>query len=86
MSDDRHRVGTIYSCDARNFGADRRLCPVHQQAEPMLTLIKDVLDYLDRLANHHTTSVNEFLDETGFTARAAEIVRACREPLAKERA
>lgn len=35
----RHRPGTIYSCDARCFGADLRLCPIHQHAPGALRTI-----------------------------------------------
>lgn len=36
---ERHRPGTVYSCDARRFGADLRLCPVHQHAPGALRTI-----------------------------------------------
>jgi hypothetical protein len=31
----RHKPGTVYACDARNFGADRRLCTLHEAAPEM---------------------------------------------------
>src|ERR1044071_2840467 len=41
---------------------------IHEQAGAMLKLLQDTIDYFDRLHNHKTTSVNTFIDETGFSA------------------
>jgi hypothetical protein len=37
---ERHKPGTAYSCDARNFGADERLCRLHSAAGQLLDALR----------------------------------------------
>jgi len=42
----RHRVGTVYACDARNYGADKRLCPLHMAAEDMASMLRYAVEQI----------------------------------------
>lgn len=44
-------------------------------APRMLTLLCEMMQYLDRLQDHRHTSVNDMIDETGFSAQASAILR-----------
>src|SRR5262245_25628665 len=39
MRTERHKPGTAYVCDARRFGGDRQLCPLHEAAEDLLEVV-----------------------------------------------
>ena len=39
MKQNRHKPGTVFVCDARVFGGDFRLCPLHQHAPGALRTI-----------------------------------------------
>ena len=59
----RHRPGTAYSCDARHFGADKRLCPMHKAAPDALRTILELaearsMSAADRIAAIHFAAKN----------------------------
>jgi hypothetical protein len=43
----RHKPGTVYACDARRYGADQNLCPLHREAEAMRDLIAQLVTAVD---------------------------------------
>lgn len=45
-------------------------------AETCVEFLKEMLATLDDIDNHKQTSLNEFIQMTGFTARAKALVRA----------
>jgi hypothetical protein len=64
--DGRHRPGTLFVCDARRFGGDQHLCPLHAAAESMAV----VLDEIHKLAKQSgdTRSMDiAFLARTALT-------------------
>jgi hypothetical protein len=48
--------------------------PIMAAARDLLKVLEETLDVLDRIPNHHTMSVNQFIDESGFTARATDAI------------
>jgi hypothetical protein len=52
--------------------------PIMAAARDLLKVLEDTLAALDRIPNHHTMSVNEFIEQSGFTALASEAILKAR--------
>lgn len=52
--------------------------PIMAAARDLLYVLEGAMAFLDKLDDHHILSVNEFIEQSGFTARATEAIRKAR--------
>lgn len=57
----RHKPGTVYSCDARRYGADRNLCPLHAAAPEMVALLQECAIWAEEQHMHRPSTVTRDL-------------------------
>jgi hypothetical protein len=74
----QHTFGCGCSVEIEGAEGEIEYCALHAAADTMFKVLEGTMAVLDRIPNHHTMSVNEFIEQSGFTARASEAILKAR--------